>query len=159
MIPPGIHFVYYSSVNLGTRSTAPRTGFFHNFGRGEMVVRRWDPKIEDVVESSSEEVERVKADSRGLDTRLGVYPYDSWSKWISLSNRLTEATITRLEPLSGKICSVADLIRDTSAPATSQAQADPGLPLMVARPGTSIRYTRLEQRWGWMAPHLLQPQG
>ena len=27
MIPPGIHFVYYSSVNLATQSTAPRTGW------------------------------------------------------------------------------------------------------------------------------------
>jgi hypothetical protein len=28
LIPPGIHFLYYSAVNTGDRSTAPRFGGF-----------------------------------------------------------------------------------------------------------------------------------
>ena len=28
--------------------TAPRTGFFYNFGKGELVARRWDPQQEDI---------------------------------------------------------------------------------------------------------------
>jgi A1 cistron-splicing factor AAR2 len=37
LIPPGIHFLYYSAVNTGDRSTAPRLmAFFHLLG-----VRRW----------------------------------------------------------------------------------------------------------------------
>lgn len=142
LIPPGVHFVYYSSVHLGTRTTAPRTGFFHSFGRGDVVVRRWDAAREDVLPSDEEEVGRVRADMRGLDGRLGVYPYESWPKWISLSNRLTEATLTRLEPLDGRICSVADLV---SAPDSGPRPAA-GLPAMVARPGTAIRYSALAAR-------------
>ena len=89
LIPPGLHFIYYSSVHLPTRTTAPRTGWFHTFGRGELVVKRWSPEGEEVVDSNEEEVERVKADLRGIDCRLGAYPYNSWSKWISLSNKVT----------------------------------------------------------------------
>ena len=61
LIPPGLHFVYYSSVHLATRTTAPRTGWFHTFGRGELVVKRWSPEGEEVVDNNEEEVERVKA--------------------------------------------------------------------------------------------------
>ena len=111
MIPPGLHFVYYSAVNVAERSTAPRTGFFHNFGRGEMIVRRWDPKIEDVVDDLSDEDKvRMKEDMKNIDKHLGVDPYHSWKKWISMSSHISEATLLRLEPMTKKICSVADLV-------------------------------------------------
>ena len=42
MIPPGVHFVYFSV------KTAPRIGFFHNFKGREIVVRKWDEKLEDM---------------------------------------------------------------------------------------------------------------
>ena len=61
LIPPGLHFVYYSSVHLPTRTTGPRTGWFHSFGRSELVVKRWSTAGEEVVDSTEEEVERVKA--------------------------------------------------------------------------------------------------
>ena len=142
MIPPGVHYVYFSSVNVSTRSTSPRTGFFHVFGRGDVLVKRWEAETEDMVDSSVEEVDRVRADLRGLDSRLGEYPYESWPKWISLSNRLTEASLSRLEPLSGKVCSVADLVAEEG----QEEGGEPRLPAMVARPGTSIRYTALDTR-------------
>ena len=145
LIPPGLHFLYYSSVHLPTRTTAPRTGWFHTFGRGELVVKRWSPEGEEVIDSSEEEVERVKADLRGIDCRLGAYPYDSWSKWISLSNKVTEATVNRLEPTGGKICSVADLVPSSSSSPPSTT-VSPCLPDMVHRPGTAIRYTVLDGR-------------
>merc|ERR1719431_268632 len=151
MIPPGIHFVYYSSVNLSQMSTAPRTGFYHNFSRGELVARRWDPQQEDVVDDvQDEDCQRLKDDLQNIDRFLGVYPYQSWPKWVSLSNRLTEATLLRLEPLQHKICSVADLVPDPDEVAGSRDEerqvsgaADPRLPPMVARPGTGVRYTSL----------------
>ena len=150
LIPPGLHFVYYSSVHLPTRTTGPRTGWFHSFGRSELVVKRWSTAGEEVVDSTEEEVERVKADLRGLDSRLGVYPYNSWSKWISLSNKINEATVNRLEPMGGKICSVADLVPSTTATTTTTssttANTTPSLPDMVHRPGTAIRYTKLDVR-------------
>ena len=150
MIPPGLHFVYYSAVNVAERSTAPRTGFFHNFGCGERIVRQWDPKIEDVVDDVSDEDKvRMKEDMKNIDKHLGVYPYHSWKKWISLSSHISEATLTRLEPMTKKICSVADLVPDSSGDqqqASSGDNCDPRLPAMMARPGSSIRYTSLASK-------------
>jgi len=147
MIPQGIHFVYYSSVNLTDRTTGPRTGFWCNFSRGQVVVRRWDGNIEDVVDDVSEEDKvKLKDDIKNIDKHLGVYPYQSWRKWISLSSHLTDATLLRLEPRSKKVCSVADLIPDTTVQSQTQppsSDSDPRLPAMVARPGSNIRYTLL----------------
>jgi len=153
MIPPGIHFVYYSAVNVADRSTAPRTGFFHNFGRGEMVARRWDASIEDVVDDISDEDKvRMKQDIKNIDKHLGVYPYHSWKKWISLSSHISDATLLRLEPRTKKICSVADLVPDKEGESSQTVQtpgstnSDPRLPVMMARPGSNISYTTLSVR-------------
>jgi len=142
MIPPGVHFVYYSSVNLSERTTAPRTGFYHNFTRGELIARRWDSQNEDLVnDMCKDDIQRLKDDLKNIDKQLGVYPYESWAKWISLSNRITDATLCRLEPIQHTICSVTDLVPDpANQPDKTQ---DPRLPSMIARPGTGIRYSRL----------------
>jgi len=159
MIPPGIHFVYYSSVNLKERMTAPRTGFFYNFGRGELVARRWNPANEDLEDTVSEtDRQRMKDDLRSLDSSLGRYPYSSWKKWVSLSNRISDATLQRLEPINRKISSVTDLIPDEdedkqpdaagagiSGPAPVDTD-DIRLPAMSARPGTEVRYTKMWTR-------------
>ncbi|XP_023323214.1 protein AAR2 homolog [Eurytemora carolleeae] len=146
MIPPGLHFVYYSSVNIKDRTTAPRTGFFYNFGRGELVARRWSRQEEDIVDTVTEEDrERMKADLLNLDRNLGSYPYSSWKKWISLSNRISDATLQRLEPINRKISSVTDMIPDSRdrTDMTSSNNDDVRLPCMSARPGTEVRYTNL----------------
>ncbi|XP_060524302.1 protein AAR2 homolog isoform X2 [Cylas formicarius] len=41
MVPPGIHYIFYSSVS-NTGDTAPRTGFFHFFKKSEVYVKKWD---------------------------------------------------------------------------------------------------------------------
>lgn len=151
MIPPGIHFVYYSAVNLAEKMTAPRTGFFHNFGRGEVLIRRWDNKLEDIVDDINEEdKDRMKNDIKNIDKHLGVYPYSTWKKWISLSSHISDATLNRLEPMTGKICSVADLVPDHSGEGAQDQEGgdapDPRLPAMVTRPGSGIRYTSLPSR-------------
>jgi len=146
MIPPGLHFVYYSSVNVKERTTAPRTGFFHNFGRGELVARRWSPQEEDIVDTvSPEDVLRMKADLLNLDQYLGSYPYVSWRKWISLSNRISDATLQRLEPFNRKISSVTDLIPEDKKSTAASTSEDPRLPNMCARPGTEVRYTAMQK--------------
>ena len=155
MIPPGIHFVYYSSVNIKHKSVAPRTGFFYNFNRSEIVVRKWDKESEEIKDCvSSDDQERVKADMKNLDKCLGVFPYKSWKKWISLSDHISEATLTRLEPtINRNICSVSDLIppnpENEAGSSDHQQQHDeeePRLPALVSRPGSNIRYTEISSR-------------
>lgn len=109
MIPPGIHFIYFSAVSR-QGDTAPRTGFFHVFKQREIVVRHYDEKAEDLKEDvDPEEVERVRASLRDLDRCLGAYPIESWEKWISLTQYIPSAELERMIPKSGRICSVIEL--------------------------------------------------
>ena len=41
---------------------------------------------------------------------LGAYPYESWKKWVSLTSKISSETISRLEPISGEIHSVTELL-------------------------------------------------
>ena len=75
--------------------TAPRTGFFHDFSKGELLAKRYVPKDEDVEDISETDKERMRADLRNLDRNLAAYPYDSWKKWVSLTNRISPATLSR----------------------------------------------------------------
>lgn len=111
MIPPGLHFVYFSAVSR-QGDTAPRTGFFHIFGAREVLVRHYDPAAEDLTtqEASEEEVERIRSNLREMDRFLGPYPLDLWQKWIALTQHVEERDLARVVPLSGRVCSAAELI-------------------------------------------------
>ncbi|OQV24494.1 Protein AAR2-like protein [Hypsibius exemplaris] len=100
MIPPGIHFVYYSAVSKDD-VTSPRTGFFHNFKSREVLVKRWDHAHEgmSVEVVSAEETERLSLNVKNLDGYLGAYPYTSYKKWVSLTRWITDDTVERLSPL------------------------------------------------------------
>ncbi|XP_076055430.1 protein AAR2 homolog isoform X2 [Oratosquilla oratoria] len=150
MIPPGIHFVYFSAVSRDGQ-TAPRTGFFHHFTRKEVLVKRYDPKMEDLIEEDEdpEQVERIAANLQQLDQYLGPYPWDSFRRWVSLSHHISNADMERLAPLSGKICSAPELITKVKDISKSDGAEDPppadktqkGLPDMILRPGTEVRFT------------------
>lgn len=90
MIPPGIHFIFYSPVSK-TNDIAPRVGFFHNFKSGEVLVKKWDNKAEDISAEPVPEVEVVglKENLMALDGFLGPYPYDIWEKWVKLTADIT----------------------------------------------------------------------
>ena len=41
-VPPGIHFVYFNSIDQrDTSSIGERKGFFYNFRAKEIVVKKW----------------------------------------------------------------------------------------------------------------------
>lgn len=86
MIPPGLHYVFYSSV--GTfGDTAPRCGFFHYFKKGELIARKWD-KVSDSVSFEpvpQAEVVGLKENIYAFDQFLGPYPFNIWEKWKALS--------------------------------------------------------------------------
>ncbi|XP_054760204.2 protein AAR2 homolog [Lytechinus pictus] len=162
MIPPGVHFVYYSAVNLKSRDCAPRTGFFHCFKPREIVIKRWDGGIEDLVDvkvtDSSNQDE--KAQLQEWDPFLGAYPYESLKRWVSLTNLISEDTVTRLSPLSGQIVSVAQLVPDmatrTTADRKLMAEAnkellksknpEDHLPQMHRKAGTEIRFSKISKQ-------------
>lgn len=56
MIPPGLHFIYYSAVNRAGQ-TAPRTGLFLYTSRRDIMVLKWSTATEDLVEKATNEEE------------------------------------------------------------------------------------------------------
>jgi len=155
MIPPGVHFIHFSTVGRDGVSQAPRTGFYHNFKRGEILLKKYDERAEDIVVEvpSDEELARYKGSLKDLDASLGAYPYKSWRKWVSLSNKVSQVTVTRLSPPGGRICSAPELILDAdqSIPVpqkrmTQLETAESQLPKMTETEDSRIRYSTIPDR-------------
>jgi A1 cistron-splicing factor AAR2 len=92
MIPPGLHFVYYST-GMGSRQ-----GFFLHFEKNEVVVKSWDRSTEDISYSpqlSEETIQTLVAAVHhgALDKQLGPYPLRELKSWQNLSNFITADTL------------------------------------------------------------------
>lgn len=116
MIPPGIHFVYYSARNKQTDEIGPRTGTFIDFKQKSVVVRKWNPIAEELTEDgvSTEDVQRIEDNLKDLNKFLGPYPYEGYKKWVSLSNFITPELLNKLQPFNKRICSVTDFVSEVS---------------------------------------------
>lgn len=158
MIPGGIHFIHYSAVSLTQGGQAPRTGFFHFFRAREVLIKKWDPLLEDVKDEkvSTEEVEERRKMLQELDPFLGVYPYENFKKWVSLTNEVTESLVEKISPLCGKISSAAQLVPDDASRTTSEraklkereevGSAEQNLPRMHSKPGTALRFSEIPKQ-------------
>lgn len=153
MIPPGLHFIHYSSVSK-EGCVAPRVGFFYNFKKSEFVVRKWDPETENIsqTEISEEEVERYKANLLNLDKFLGPYPFDVWKKWKSFTSKISEHQAFQLSPELGYIQSALDLMapgndcsqkKKRKRVSTAEEKEDDLLPDLIPSPGTELRFNSL----------------
>ncbi|KAL4228697.1 a1-alpha2 repression [Mactra antiquata] len=156
MIPPGIHFVYYSAQS-SNHTSGMRTGFFHNFKQKEMLVKKWDKYNEDIFpgQVSTEEQERLESNIAELDQYLGPYPYDSYKKWVSLTNHITEDLIQHLQPQCGTIYSVAQFESPCSNSKSRQAAltdksptqaSKDGLPDLTAIAGTEMQFSKIPKK-------------
>lgn len=168
MIPPGIHFIYYSSRSP-TGDTAPRTGFFYDFKQRELLIKKWDKYNEDVLpddETTEEEKEGYMSSLRDQDKFLGPYPYENYKKWVSMTTYLSSELVTQLQPVCGSITSVtqfqtkssnsksrreeaeAQKQLDHKEPSTSDSNSSkPELPKLDTIPGTEIRFTKIPRRY------------
>ncbi|CAH1373516.1 hypothetical protein MTP99_014899 [Tenebrio molitor] len=170
MIPPGLHYIFYSSVSA-TDDIAPRIGFFHNFKRGEVLVKKWDKKTEQISAEpvKESEVVNLKENLVALDGFLGPYPYDILDKWVSLCSDITDDLLKKLMPESGQVsaalqlqsCSDADRPRgikidasDANQPSCSstkkhrlsESAENDLLPVLKPLKGTDLRVTPFPQR-------------
>lgn len=55
MIPPGLHFVFYSATGADGKQSAPRTGFFFEAKPQQVIVKRWNPDTEDLDDAPKDE--------------------------------------------------------------------------------------------------------
>ncbi|XP_069150110.1 uncharacterized protein [Solanum lycopersicum] len=110
MIPPGVHFIYYSSSNREGNEFSPIVGFFVEASPSEVIVKKWDSKDERFVKLSEEEGERYAQAVKKLefDRQLGPYALDQYGDWKRLSNFITKSTIGRIEPVGGEITIISE---------------------------------------------------
>lgn len=165
MIPPGLHFLHYSSVNSPSCGTeiGPKTGLFLALKPKEVLLAKWDAKEEDFDFSASnneEEVNKIRANLQELDPYLGPYPYEVMRKWVSLTDRLNEEVATKLQPLSGRICAFSDVVPELQLTHTKDRAEQPRndtacqsmregldrLPKMRQREGTELRFSVIPKK-------------
>ncbi|XP_044741037.1 protein AAR2 homolog [Chrysoperla carnea] len=157
MIPQGLHYIHFSSVgNMG--DVAPRTGFMHDFQRTEILLLKWDKKLEDIKPiTDTNEIDTLRANLKNLDRFLGAYPYDIFPKWKHLTTYLNNDIVKKLQPTSGIIRSALELVscekRDITKPdppsLKRRRRTRPGidnvdddlLPDLKPVPGTELRLT------------------
>lgn len=163
MIPPGLHFLHYSSVNSPSCGTeiGPKTGLFLTLKPREILLANWDAKEEDLDFSKNEdEISRIRTSLQELDPYLGPYPYEVMRKWVSLTDRLTDEVATNLQPLSGRVCAFSDVVPEVQLTHTKDRVEQPRndvacqsmregldrLPKMKQREGTELRFSDIPQK-------------
>lgn len=162
MIPPGVHYIFYSSVS-NTGDIAPRTGFFHVFKKGEILVKKWDLNSEDISETSvsSEQMTSFRENLTTFDQFLGPYPYDIHNKWKNLTVNISENLLQKIMPTTGLIKSALELepLKTNNTPEKSNRTStssinkilcdlsdDSLLPQLKAKSGTEIRFTNFPDK-------------
>ncbi|XP_060930939.1 protein AAR2 homolog [Limanda limanda] len=165
MIPPGLHFLHYSSVNAPSCGSeiGPKKGVFLSLKPREILLANWDPQEEDLDFSASkdeEQVSRTRATLMELDPHLGPYPYEVIRKWVSLTDRLSEELTKKLQPVSGRICAFSDVVPEVEFKHTKDRAEQPRndtacqsmkegldrLPRMKPREGTEMRFSEIPQK-------------
>uniref|UniRef100_A0A1A8H9Y5 Protein AAR2 homolog n=1 Tax=Nothobranchius korthausae TaxID=1143690 RepID=A0A1A8H9Y5_9TELE len=165
MIPPGLHFLHYCSVNSPScgGEIGPKTGLFLTLKPREILLANWDPKEEDLDFSASEneeEVNRIRGTLRELDPFLGPYPYEVMRKWVSLTDHISEKLASDLQPLTGRICAFSDVVPELQFRHTKDRAEQPRndtacqsmkegldrLPKMKHREGTELRFSVIPQK-------------
>nr|CAG4642706.1 EOG090X0AVR [Evadne anonyx] len=113
----------------------------------------WDPINEELIAiQSGDQIDRLKQNPQSLDPFLGPYPYANWKKWVSLSSKLTEEIVKRLEPHQKRINSAANLIAsEVQLPSLTAGkrrilradQENSLLPSLQEQPGTGLNFTSI----------------
>lgn len=125
MIPPGPHFVYYSSSSKDGKQFSPIVGFFVDGAPSEVIVRKWNQQEERLVKVPEDEEERFCQAVKSLefDRYLGPYNLSQYGEWKRLSSYLTKTIIKRIEPIGGEITVACESGMDKNSPKTSIERA------------------------------------
>lgn len=125
LIPPGIHFIYASASEKNSQQLGPRNGFYYNFGRKEVLVKRWsckDEDFDDSYEPTEDHKQRYTSNLRELDRYLGVYKFSTYSKFLSLTTKLAWSHVKDLMPKCNRIRSVPYLVRKDDDGSSSSSE-------------------------------------
>ncbi|KAI3462593.1 hypothetical protein Pfo_019256 [Paulownia fortunei] len=160
MIPPGIHFIYYSSSNREGSEFSPVVGFFIEANPSQVIVRKWDQKEERLVKLSDEEEERYSDAVKRLefDKQLGPYTLSQYGDWKHLSNYITKDTIDHIEPIGGEITIAceSDMVGKISKTAMEKTLAE-----QLTNSKLSTREEKSQRRGCYYTaiPRVVKPKG
>ncbi|CAF3636117.1 unnamed protein product [Rotaria sp. Silwood1] len=158
MIPPGIHYCYYSERDLLTKELSNRQSFFIEIKQPNemLIVMRWS-STENLFQRqqlTSNEYEIRRNQRYELDHLLGQYPLNTYRQWLSLSNHLCYNFIEKILPLNGYICSAnvfnsceykkTDNKEEYSIP-KNLSEAESRLPQMTLNSQFALRFTIIEK--------------
>ena len=140
MIPPGVHFFFYSARSRTSSDLAPRTGLFVRLGKGDVLTLKWNEFGEDFVHESqlpADEVRAYAACARRFefDARLGAYPRSGLQKWAMLSSCITPKVLDRVEPVGLAIVSAASRFEAEQPSKSSEAIFYDAMRQTLARSG------------------------
>ncbi|PRP84601.1 hypothetical protein PROFUN_09274 [Planoprotostelium fungivorum] len=112
LIPPGVHYIFYSAGAKYGGIGPPRSSLFMLLKPGQVRLLRWNTSTEDYdldEELDQEEVSRYINGVRkfDFDRFLGPYPSDS-ERWKTLSLYITSHVMHHLESPSKRMSSVYD---------------------------------------------------
>ncbi|KAF9129045.1 a1-alpha2 repression [Mortierella sp. 14UC] len=107
----------------GTTGGDVRTGFWHLFESGEVVVMKWNAYNEELeLETDQEQLARYKAGVQEFDPFLGSYPLlppeSTYPAWLKLSSHIKKSTIASVFQSSGFVSSHDDQLEDELLRAT-----------------------------------------
>ncbi|XP_021591761.1 protein AAR2 homolog isoform X3 [Manihot esculenta] len=162
MIPPGPHFVYYSSSSRSGKEFSPITGFFIHAGPSEVIVRQWDQQEERLVKVSEEEEERFSQAVKSLefDRHLGPYNLSQYGEWKRLSNYLTKNVIDRIEPIGGEITVATESVMVKNSPKTAMEKAlEEQLRTSKFSASASVDKSRKRGCYYTKIPHVIKCKG
>ncbi|KAJ0256105.1 hypothetical protein HA466_0091140 [Hirschfeldia incana] len=125
MIPPGIHFVFYSSSTRDGKEFSPTIGFFIDVAPSQVIVRKWNQQDEWLAKVSEEEEERYSQAVKSLefDKHLGPYNLSQYGAWKHLSNYITKDVIEKFEPVGGEITVIYEAAILEGGPKTEMERA------------------------------------
>ncbi|KAG2253382.1 hypothetical protein Bca52824_083518 [Brassica carinata] len=125
MIPPGIHFVFYSSSTRDGKEFSPTIGFFVDVAPSQVIVRKWNQQDEWLAKLSEEEEERYSQAVKSLefDKHLGPYNLSQYGAWKHLSNYITKDVVEKFEPVGGEITVIYESAILKGGPKTEMERA------------------------------------
>ncbi|KAJ4884088.1 AAR2 protein family [Raphanus sativus] len=125
MIPPGIHFVFYSSSTRDGKEFSPTIGFFIDVAPSQVIVRKWNQQDEWLAKVSEEEEERYSQAVKSLefDKHLGPYNLSQYGAWKHLSNYITKDVVEKFEPVGGEITVIYESAILKGGPKTEMERA------------------------------------
>ena len=96
MIPLGSHYMH---ISLQDEDYGQVIGKWLHFKKGSIVVMRWREEVQRFEEVGESEAVAYRAGVKqyDFDSNLGVYPMETHSQWVGLTNFISSSVIKKLD--------------------------------------------------------------